>query len=90
MRSARNTLGQEFVNTYKNDVGSSEPQEDFDDRNALYSMRADLETVGMWPQWHPLLEHVEDEMRRLLEKHPDGIAGFERGMARGDQPMASL
>ncbi|KAK8062557.1 Fructosamine kinase-domain-containing protein, partial [Apiospora hydei] len=38
MRSARNTLGQEFMNTYKNEVGASEPQEDFDDRNALYSM----------------------------------------------------
>ncbi|KAK7959702.1 fructosamine/ketosamine-3-kinase [Apiospora aurea] len=103
MRSAPNTLGQEIVNTYKNEVGASEPQEDFDDRNALYSMRGDLETVGMWPQWHRLLQHsleiypvvlrslsVKDEMRRLLEKYPDGFAGFKRGVARGDQPISNM
>jgi len=38
MRVARNVVGQAFVNAYKNEVGASEPQEDFDDRNALYSM----------------------------------------------------
>ncbi|KAI1331844.1 Fructosamine kinase-domain-containing protein [Xylariaceae sp. FL0255] len=76
MRAARNTLGPDFVNAYKEQVGASEPQEDFDDRNALYSMRADLETVGMWPQWRTLLDHVKNEMRRLLAKHPNGIDGF--------------
>ncbi|KAK8029804.1 hypothetical protein PG993_011095 [Apiospora rasikravindrae] len=90
MRSARNTLGQEFVDTYKNEVGASEPQEDFDDRNALYSMRGDLETVGMWPQWRPLLQHVKDEMRRLLEKHHDGFAGFKGVVTRGDQPTPNM
>jgi protein-ribulosamine 3-kinase len=38
MRAARNAVGPAFVNAYKNEVGASEPQEDFDDRNALYSM----------------------------------------------------
>ncbi|KAI0155142.1 Fructosamine kinase-domain-containing protein [Xylariaceae sp. FL1272] len=80
MRAARNSLGRDFVNAYKEQVGASEPQEDFDDRNALYSMRADLETVGMWPQWRPLLDHVKDEMRRLLAKHPNGIDGFSNGL----------
>ena len=42
MRAARNALGQDFVNAYKNEVGASEPQEDFDDRNALYSMQVSL------------------------------------------------
>ncbi|KAK8010954.1 hypothetical protein PG990_009919 [Apiospora arundinis] len=90
MRSARNTLGQDFVTTYKNEVGASEPQEDFDDRNALYSMRGDLETVGMWPQWLPLLQHVKDEMRRLLEKHPDGVAGFKGGAVKDVNHISSL
>lgn len=38
MRAARNTLGKDFVAAYKDEVGASEPQEDFDDRNALYSL----------------------------------------------------
>lgn len=38
MRVARNAVGPAFVNAYKNEVGASEPQQDFDDRNALYSM----------------------------------------------------
>ncbi|KAI1259463.1 Fructosamine kinase-domain-containing protein [Xylariaceae sp. FL1019] len=76
MRAARNKLGREFVNAYKEQVGASKPEEDFDDRNALYCMRADLETVGMSPQWRTLLDHVKDEMRRLLSKHPNGIDGF--------------
>lgn len=38
MRTTRNALGPTFVNAYKNELGASEPQEDFDDRNALYSM----------------------------------------------------
>ncbi|KAB5582351.1 Fructosamine kinase-domain-containing protein [Coniochaeta sp. 2T2.1] len=74
MRAARNAVGPAFVNAYKNEVGASEPQQDFDDRNTLYSIRCDLETVGMWPQW---LGSVKDEMRRLLAKHPDGIDGFK-------------
>lgn len=36
MRAARNSLGSDFVAAYKNEVDASEPQEDFDDRNALY------------------------------------------------------
>jgi protein-ribulosamine 3-kinase len=38
MRSPRYAVGLEFVDLYKKDVGASEPQEDFDDRNALYAM----------------------------------------------------
>lgn len=38
MRAARNKLGADFVESYKREVGASEPEEDFDDRNALYSM----------------------------------------------------
>ncbi|KAH8682724.1 Fructosamine kinase-domain-containing protein [Xylariales sp. PMI_506] len=75
MRAARNTLGQDFVNAYKNEVGASEPQEDFDDRNVLYSLqvRGDLETVGMWHSG----AHSYDT------KHSDGIGGFKGDGAHG-------
>lgn len=39
MRDPRYAIGLDFVDLYKREVGASEPQEDFDDRNALYSMQ---------------------------------------------------
>jgi protein-ribulosamine 3-kinase len=38
MRASRNTIGQEFVTAYRHEVGASKPEEDFDDRNALYAL----------------------------------------------------
>ncbi|KAF7561985.1 hypothetical protein G7046_g2153 [Stylonectria norvegica] len=77
MRDPRYAIGLEFVDLYKREVGASEPQEDFDDRNALYSMRNDILTAGMWQQWASLLQRVKEEMRRLLAKYPNGLAAFE-------------
>ncbi|SPO04701.1 uncharacterized protein DNG_07386 [Cephalotrichum gorgonifer] len=75
-KDPRYALGPEFIDLYKKELGASEPVEDFDDRNALYSMRNDILTAGMWPQWASLLERVKDEMLRLLAKHPQGFSGF--------------
>lgn len=38
MRSSRYVLGYDFIKLYREIVGASEPEEDFDDRNALYAM----------------------------------------------------
>jgi protein-ribulosamine 3-kinase len=38
MRASRNTVGPAFVNAYKDEVGASQPEEDFDDRNTLYAL----------------------------------------------------
>lgn len=38
MRGARYAIGLDFVDLYKKEVGASEPQDDFDDRNAMYAM----------------------------------------------------
>lgn len=38
MRASRNAVGSEFVNAYKDEVGASQPEEDFDDRNTLYAL----------------------------------------------------
>lgn len=38
MRDPRYAIGLEFVKDYEVEVGASEPHQDFDDRNALYSM----------------------------------------------------
>lgn len=38
MGDARYTLGMEFIEMYKNEVGASEPRQDFYDRHASYAM----------------------------------------------------
>lgn len=38
MRDARYTIGTQFVLLYKEHGGASDPEEDYDDRNALYAM----------------------------------------------------
>lgn len=77
MRSPRYTIGRNFIDLYKLKVGASEPSEDFDDRIALYSVRNDLLTGAMWPQWASLVEKAKDDMKLLLEKYPDGLDGFK-------------
>ncbi|KAK1764023.1 hypothetical protein QBC33DRAFT_548568 [Phialemonium atrogriseum] len=80
MRSDRYAIGLDFVDLYKREVGASKPQEDFDDRNALYAIRNDIMTAGMCPQWSSLIEKAKEEMRRLINKHPEGLGGFKGDM----------
>ncbi|KAI0376957.1 Fructosamine kinase-domain-containing protein [Hypomontagnella monticulosa] len=77
MGDPRYALGMDFIDLYKNEVGASEPREDFYDRHDLYSIRNNICVAGMWPQWAPLLITAKDEMRRLLAKHPEGLDGFK-------------
>ncbi|OAA81750.1 Fructosamine/Ketosamine-3-kinase [Akanthomyces lecanii RCEF 1005] len=77
MKSPRYIIGQNFIDLYKVKVGASEPSEDFEDRVALYAIRNDLMTAGMWPQWASLIDKAKDAMKLLLEKYPDGLASFK-------------
>ncbi|KAI1329480.1 Fructosamine/Ketosamine-3-kinase [Xylariaceae sp. FL0255] len=56
---SRYALGIEFVDMYRNEVGASEPQEDFYDRHDLYSIRNDLVVVANCPaQIHLIIKFV--------------------------------
>ncbi|VUC25120.1 unnamed protein product [Clonostachys rosea] len=77
MKSDRYTLNYNFVNLYREQVGVSEPREEFDDRVALYALRNDFHTMGMWPRWTSVLDHVKSEMNRLIQKYPDGPQGLK-------------
>ncbi|CAG9978528.1 unnamed protein product [Clonostachys byssicola] len=81
MTSDRYSLNYNFVNLYRERVGVSEPAEEFDDRVALYALRNDFHTMGMWPQWTSVLDHVKSEMNRLIKKYPDGLQGFAANAA---------
>ncbi|KAM0327183.1 hypothetical protein ACHAQA_006315 [Verticillium albo-atrum] len=67
----------EYMEQYLKEIDQSEPQEDFDDRNAIYAMRNYIVTAGLWQHWAHLRTFVKEEMRRLIEKHPDGFDGFK-------------
>ncbi|OTA96814.1 hypothetical protein M434DRAFT_362267 [Hypoxylon sp. CO27-5] len=77
MGDPRYALGMDFISRYKDEIGASEPRQDFYDRHALYAIRNNICTAGMWPQWAPLLTTAKEEMRRLLSKYPDGFDGFK-------------
>ncbi|KAK0726770.1 Fructosamine kinase-domain-containing protein [Lasiosphaeria miniovina] len=76
MRRARYAVGYEFVKLYGK-AAASEPKEDFDDRNALYTIRNDILTAGMFPNRTFVLDEAIEDMRWLLAKYPDGIGGFK-------------
>ncbi|KAI0143468.1 Fructosamine/Ketosamine-3-kinase [Xylariaceae sp. FL1272] len=76
MGAPRYALDMDFIEQYKAEIGASEPEEDFYDRHALYVIRTNICTAGMWPQRAHLLNTAKAEMQRLLAKFPEGIDGF--------------
>ncbi|KAK3941412.1 hypothetical protein QBC46DRAFT_458299 [Diplogelasinospora grovesii] len=88
MRGARYTIGVDFVELYEKDGDCvSEPKDDFDDRNAMYAIRNDIMTAGMWPKWAHLLEKAKKDMRKLIAKHPDGLDGFKGDLTPTIRPQ---
>ncbi|CAJ2500668.1 Uu.00g035210.m01.CDS01 [Anthostomella pinea] len=82
----RYVLGIEFVDMYKNEVGASEPQEDFHDRHELYGIRNNVVVAAICPDQVQLLDKAKETMQKLLEKFPAGYEGFCRN---GDHEAAS-
>ncbi|OAP62862.1 hypothetical protein AYL99_02089 [Fonsecaea erecta] len=76
-RAARYRTSQAHVAAYKTLVDVSEPQGDFDDRNALYALRVDLEVSCGWPSNKRMRQLAVDEMRRLVDKYPGGFEAWE-------------
>ncbi|KAI1073365.1 Fructosamine/Ketosamine-3-kinase [Whalleya microplaca] len=77
MGDPRYSLGMKFIELYKEEVGASEPEEDFYDRHNLYTVRNDICTAGMRPQYASLLEIAKEKMLRLLNKYPNGLGYVE-------------
>ncbi|KAI9848522.1 MAG: hypothetical protein M1837_007191 [Sclerophora amabilis] len=48
-RAPRYRMGRPFLKEYENLMGKSEPEEDWDDRNALYALRYDLLNSALFP-----------------------------------------
>lgn len=81
-RAPRYRMGRPFLEEYQKVMGLSEPQGDWDDRNALYALRYDLLVSALFPKTeygYSFRKLAKSEMARLVEKHPKGLEGFEDG-----------
>ncbi|KAI4105002.1 MAG: hypothetical protein LQ339_003619 [Xanthoria mediterranea] len=71
-RASRYMLGRPYMKEYHRIIPSSAPQEDWDDRNALYAMRYDLLHSALFPKEPKFRRAAMDEMKRLVDKYPGG------------------
>ncbi|PTB69393.1 hypothetical protein BBK36DRAFT_1109657, partial [Trichoderma citrinoviride] len=71
-RPERNKFTSRYFEAYHSIIPKSEPVEDYDDRNALYSTKFDLQAVTVHPDQKWYLRTAIDEIRRLVEAYPEG------------------
>ncbi|KAG8161739.1 hypothetical protein KVR01_008726 [Diaporthe batatas] len=78
-RAPRYKLGRPYFEEYQRAIQISEPQEDWDDRNALYAIRYDLLVSALFPDESGLKfrEMAMLEMERLVQKYPLGYEGWK-------------
>ncbi|KAG4424638.1 hypothetical protein IFR04_002171 [Cadophora malorum] len=76
-RPERNKFSRVYFNAYHSHIPKTYPEEDYDDRNALYSMRFNMQAAAMFPDVKSFRESVTDEIKRLIAKFPEGYEGFE-------------
>ncbi|CAF9914088.1 MAG: hypothetical protein HETSPECPRED_001750 [Heterodermia speciosa] len=81
MGDPRYVFGMDFIDMYKNEIGASEPQQDFYDRHHLYAIRTDIVVAAICPEWFKLIETSKENMRKFLARFPNGIGDFEDGIA---------
>ncbi|KAI1356445.1 Fructosamine kinase-domain-containing protein [Xylaria sp. FL0043] len=74
-RPERNKFSQKYFNAYHSHFPKSQPVEDYDDRNALYAMRFNLNAATLFPTERVYLDMVIEEMRRLIKMFPEGYIG---------------
>ncbi|KAI8628818.1 Fructosamine kinase-domain-containing protein [Xylariaceae sp. FL1651] len=72
-RPARNKFTRKYFNAYHSHFPKAAPEEDYDDRNALYAMRFNLNAATLFPAKKAFLSLVIEEMRRLIAKFPEGF-----------------
>ncbi|RYP80817.1 hypothetical protein DL769_002287 [Monosporascus sp. CRB-8-3] len=72
----RHKMSGSYITRYKQHFPPSEPAEDFEDRVLLYSLRFNLHSSSLYPGNTKFRNIVREDMRRLVEKYPDGYDGW--------------
>ncbi|KUI53183.1 Protein-ribulosamine 3-kinase, chloroplastic [Cytospora mali] len=77
-RAPRYRMGRPFFREYQRAMQISEPQEDWNDRNALYALRYDLLVSALFPDDGGLKfrDLAMVELERLVAKYPEGYDGY--------------
>ncbi|KAK1761730.1 Fructosamine kinase-domain-containing protein [Phialemonium atrogriseum] len=71
-RPVRNKFTQRYFEAYHSHIPKAEPEEDYDDRNALYSLRFNLHAAALFPGTESFLDMAIEEIWRLTERYPEG------------------
>jgi fructosamine-3-kinase len=74
-RGGRYKMGKTFVREYFNHFPISPPEDDWQDRNLLYSLVADLHSSTLFKHTEKFRDLVIQSMRELVEKFPNGYEG---------------
>lgn len=83
LRPVRHRMGEDYVKAYFRHFPISPPEEDQDDRNALYCLRWDMNCSTLYPGNLRYRKMCVEVMRYLTEKYTDGYEGWAR--ARGEE-----
>ena len=74
-RGGRYKMGKTFVREYFNHFPISPPEDDWQDRNLLYSLVADLHSSALFKHTEKFRDLAIQSMRELVEKFPNGYEG---------------
>ncbi|KAI9703666.1 MAG: hypothetical protein M1836_007436 [Candelina mexicana] len=84
LRPARHQMGKPYVDAYFEYFPISAPEEDQDDRNALYCLRWDLNCSTLYPGNLRYRKMCVEVMRSLVAKYPGGYEAWAK--ERGEEP----
>lgn len=85
LRPIRHKMGKQYVKAYFEHFQMSDPEEDQDDRNALYCLRWDMNCSTLYPGNLRYRKMCTDVMRYFVDKFPNGYEGWAK--ERGEKPV---
>ncbi|KAF2232194.1 hypothetical protein EV356DRAFT_450641, partial [Viridothelium virens] len=94
-RPERNKFSRSYFNAYHTHMPKAEPEDDYDDRNALYSMRFNLHAAALFPKLTNFRTMCTDEMKRLglpmnFKVNGVSIPALGLGTFQGDDSDSSV
>ncbi|PGH12526.1 hypothetical protein AJ80_06687 [Polytolypa hystricis UAMH7299] len=85
-RALRYRFGKVYINAYRECFPASAPAEDFEDRNALYSIRYDIHSSAAYSTSKRFRQDFMRTMKYLVDKYPDGYEGWVKEYGISEEP----
>ncbi|KAM0152889.1 hypothetical protein ACHAPC_008781 [Botrytis cinerea] len=73
-RPERNKFSKAYFNAYHAYIPKASPEEDYEDRIVLYSLRFNLHAASLFPTILGFRESLIQDMKYLVEKYPEGLS----------------